>query len=170
MTISDDAASTQYDLLSVLTHEAGHFLGMAHAIDNPEATMNPTYQPMTIGFRSLEPDDGLGICAMYPPDDEPPAEDCNPIPRHGYSPNCKEGQVEGTCSTIPSGRRPTRPRPSLPWRWRWLPCGGAVAHSPKRRPALARMPLRESPVSKSTITDLDARYECRSEAVPARDR
>ena len=111
MTISDDAASTQYDLLSVLTHEAGHFLGMAHAIDNPEATMNATYQPMTINFRSLEPDDGLGICAIYPPDDEPPSEDCNPIPRHGYSPNCREGQIEGTCSTIPSGETPDAPAP-----------------------------------------------------------
>jgi MYXO-CTERM domain-containing protein len=109
MTVSDEAATTEYDLLSILTHEAGHFLGMAHAVDNPDATMNATYQPMTLDFRTLEPDDAAGICAIYLPDSEPPSEDCNPIPRHGFSASCLTEQTEGTCSAAPaSGPSPAR--------------------------------------------------------------
>jgi len=54
------------DLLGVLTHEAGHQLGLDHTL-SPGATMAtaPTeyrYQDL----RNLEPDDEAGICAIYP--------------------------------------------------------------------------------------------------------
>lgn len=94
----------QYDLLSVLTHEAGHFLGLGHAQDAfPDATMKATYYPGQTQQRTLAQDDIDGICAIYPP--QPIDRDsCNPIPRHGFSPACLDEQTEGDCSTSPSKR------------------------------------------------------------------
>jgi hypothetical protein len=55
--------SNTYDLQSILTHEAGHFLGMAHAVDT-SAVMYAYYRP---GSVELQADDVAGICAIYPP-------------------------------------------------------------------------------------------------------
>jgi len=52
-----------YDLQSILTHEAGHFLGLAHSTDT-SAVMYAYYHPGSI---HLTPDDVAGICAIYPP-------------------------------------------------------------------------------------------------------
>jgi hypothetical protein len=52
-----------FDLESVLTHEAGHFLGLAHATSE-KAVMYAYYSADT---RELTQDDTAGICAMYPP-------------------------------------------------------------------------------------------------------
>jgi hypothetical protein len=80
-----------FDLLSVLTHEAGHFLGMSHA-PNTNTTMKPTYDPSVDGtdMRSLEPDDVAGICAIYPPEREPATTSCEN--RHGFSEDCGADQ------------------------------------------------------------------------------
>ena len=66
------------DLLSVLTHEGGHSLGLAHPCEiawlngapdcasNPayaETTMYPIYSP---GQATLSPDDVAGLCFLYP--------------------------------------------------------------------------------------------------------
>jgi hypothetical protein len=52
-----------YDLDSVLLHEAGHFLGLAHSTD-PGSAMRAR---ITAGeTRSLDDDDRAGICAIYP--------------------------------------------------------------------------------------------------------
>jgi hypothetical protein len=61
-TTSERAIAT--DLLSALTHEAGHVLGLAHS-DDPRATMFPE-TGSTIRLRTLEPDDQAAICAVYP--------------------------------------------------------------------------------------------------------
>jgi hypothetical protein len=106
----------EYDLLSVLTHEAGHFLGLAHSSD-PESTMLPQYDAKTVDFRSLSPDDVTGICAIYPPDDFD-RETCNPLPRHGYSPSCADSQLEGDCSISAPPSRSTEST---------LPMGAIVA-------------------------------------------
>ena len=50
-----------YDLQAILTHEAGHFLGLAHSADT-SAIMYAYYQP---GAIDLTADDVGGICAMY---------------------------------------------------------------------------------------------------------
>jgi hypothetical protein len=52
-----------YDLQSILTHEAGHFLGLAHSTDT-SAVMYAYYHP---GSVTLTPDDVAGICTIYPP-------------------------------------------------------------------------------------------------------
>jgi uncharacterized protein (TIGR03382 family) len=52
-----------YDLRAILTHEAGHFLGIAHAT-NTSAIMYAYYQP---GAIVLMPDDVDAICTVYPP-------------------------------------------------------------------------------------------------------
>jgi MYXO-CTERM domain-containing protein len=52
-----------YDLQAILTHEAGHFLGLAHATET-SAIMYAYYTP---GAISLTPDDLDAICTVYPP-------------------------------------------------------------------------------------------------------
>ncbi|RYZ09683.1 MAG: matrixin family metalloprotease [Myxococcales bacterium] len=81
------------DLLSVLTHEAGHFLGLSHSLDGA-ATMKSIYDPARDGdsFRSLAPDDVAGICAIYPPDREAATDSCDN--RHGFSGQCRADQRE----------------------------------------------------------------------------
>lgn len=91
-------ADVQTDLLSVITHEAGHFLGLTHS-SKTDATMWANYTTGNIGPRTLAVDDIAGVCAVYPPVD-PPVDKatCNPIPRHGFSPACLSKQAEGDCS------------------------------------------------------------------------
>lgn len=81
------------DLLSVLTHEAGHFLGLSHS-SVASATMKPVYDAARDGasFRSLAPDDEAGICAAYPPDRAIATSSCEN--RHGFSAQCGDDQPE----------------------------------------------------------------------------
>jgi hypothetical protein len=51
-----------FDLQTILTHEAGHFLGLAHAT-NDTAVMYAYYQNDS---RELTADDMAGVCAAYP--------------------------------------------------------------------------------------------------------
>jgi len=90
-TISIGDPITGDDLLSVLTHEAGHFLGLSHSL-NQTATMRPIYDPARDGddFRSLAPDDIAGICEAYPPARQPATASCDN--RHGFSQQCGADQ------------------------------------------------------------------------------
>jgi hypothetical protein len=81
-----------YDLPSVLTHEAGHFLGLAHSADDT-AVMYALYRP---GTSALMPDDIAGLCTIDPPDGTRAAAAglllstaCDAIPRHGFSTQCR---------------------------------------------------------------------------------
>jgi MYXO-CTERM domain-containing protein len=57
------AGGSTYDLQAILTHEAGHFLGLAHATEST-SIMYAYYQP---GAIDLTPDDSDALCAVYPP-------------------------------------------------------------------------------------------------------
>jgi hypothetical protein len=55
--------SGTYDLQAVFTHEAGHFLGLAHATE----TTSIMYAFYQAGAIQLTSDDVSGICTIYPP-------------------------------------------------------------------------------------------------------
>jgi MYXO-CTERM domain-containing protein len=92
------------DLQSILTHEIGHFLGIAHSPDEL-ATMFATYQPGTLGFRDLSPDDVNAVCSIYIPE-RTGLPSCDPTPRHGYGEKC------AVPAPLPDGCSVTRVTPT----------------------------------------------------------
>ena len=54
------------DVQNVVTHEAGHVLGLGHQAGVPTATMYPSAPAGETTKRTLDPDDISGICAIYP--------------------------------------------------------------------------------------------------------
>jgi hypothetical protein len=106
------------DLDSLLTHEAGHLLGLGHNKFDESATMYPGYHTGSIELRSLADDDIAGICGIYPPKRKSSSSSCEP--RHGFSDLCGADQPaapppetnaeesSGGCSqTSASAHRPT---------------------------------------------------------------
>lgn len=87
------------DLLSIITHESGHFLGLAHSPFNPAATMYTVYTPGRGNLRELDQDDIDGICAIYPPDRVAKTEECGP--RHGFASDCWKPDEGCTCTSAP---------------------------------------------------------------------
>jgi Matrixin len=53
-------------VLTVVTHEAGHFLGLAHS-QHDDAVMAASYNNQELLGRGLTQDDIDGICSIYPP-------------------------------------------------------------------------------------------------------
>ena len=93
----------RFDLQSIITHEAGHFLGIAHS-NQDGATMFPTYQSGVEDFRTLENDDIAAICTVYPPERNVAA--CDPTPRRGFSPECGlDPMTGGGCSLASAPER-----------------------------------------------------------------
>lgn len=89
-----------YDLQSVVTHEAGHFLGLAHS-EEADATMYLQYSSGSVAFRDLSDDDIAGICAIYPPER---TGVCDFEPRKGFSPECGIYPTQGgRCSVSREG-------------------------------------------------------------------
>jgi MYXO-CTERM domain-containing protein len=95
-----------YDLDGIVTHEAGHFLGLAHST-LPSTTMYYSASPGSTSKRALTDDDMAGICTIYPPDGtrsvDPSvsasgfvtAETCDFTPRHGFQSVCSSPQSHG---------------------------------------------------------------------------
>jgi hypothetical protein len=73
---SEDGAKGRPDFRSIVTHELGHAIGLAHSTD-PAATMWASYGG-GLAWRSLEADDRAGACALYPGQGAPgcPADPC----------------------------------------------------------------------------------------------
>lgn len=120
LSTSDQVPANGFDLASVITHEAGHFLGLAHATD-ARATMYASYKPGTTALRSLAPDDVSGLCAIYPnattrtvssavsANETVLADQCDPNPRHGFSGQCTTPKEEKEwCAAAP-------PRSGVRW-------------------------------------------------------
>lgn len=95
----DGPVDGKADLDSVIIHEVGHWLGLDHNLLDPDATMYSPF-PGGIGFRTLDPDDERGICAIYPPGRAVTTASCEP--RHGFSPRCLEDQ---TPQELPSDQK-----------------------------------------------------------------
>lgn len=123
LTLGDPVPKDGFDLLSVVTHEAGHFYGLAHA-QSSTSTMYASYKPGTSALRTLAADDVAGICAIYPnatkravaPSVDASgflsADACDPAPRHGFGTTCaanpppsdsKGGCAVGAASDASSG-------------------------------------------------------------------
>lgn len=90
------------DLEDVVTHELGHYLGLAHSTD-PEATMFASAVAGETVKRDLSPDDVQGICEVYPPGT--PAGECDDTPRGGLVLDCNTGG----CAVAPGGRSSSAP-------------------------------------------------------------
>lgn len=85
---ADPPGAVTTDLRSVMTHEAGHFLGLGHSVGHGEATMFRSYAPGSTAMRDLAADDVCGICTTYPPTR---AASCDDQPRHGFASECGFG-------------------------------------------------------------------------------
>ena len=83
--ITTDGSGSAFDLASILTHEAGHALGLAHSTMFG-ATMIAGHSGRDVELRTLEFDDLAGICTMYPPERELASTSCEP--RGGFSAEC----------------------------------------------------------------------------------
>lgn len=91
LTVADPPGRVEYDLQAILTHEVGHFIGIAHS-PNPEAVMNPSYAPGSIDQRTLTEDDVAAVCAAYPPNRE---VTCSAEPRGGLADRCDDEESKG---------------------------------------------------------------------------
>jgi hypothetical protein len=99
LTTSGPVPSGGTDLQSIITHESGHFFGMAHSGDST-ATMYAHYIPGSTAMRNLTVDDVTGICSVYPPNGNRSVDpivssggivhedSCDPTPRHGFQSAC----------------------------------------------------------------------------------
>lgn len=86
------------DLQSVVTHEIGHFFGLAHS-QELDATMFASYNRGDTHLRDLSADDVAGLCAIYPSSRKPAGNNCEP--RHGFTSQCTGNPIEeddGGCS------------------------------------------------------------------------
>jgi hypothetical protein len=86
LTTSTDPSKAQYDLQAIMTHEVGHFIGIAHSA-NSSAVMFASYSPGSLTQRTLTDDDIDAVCAIYPPTR---AVECNAEPKGGYSAQCDD--------------------------------------------------------------------------------
>jgi hypothetical protein len=121
--MSTGNSDVQNDFQSVMTHEIGHFFGLAHSLVSG-ASMNAMYNTQDVAFRTLSEDDRAGICAIYGPlanqqpaaatgagggspvESEAKGLDCTGAgPRGGFSRYCGENALADGCSIAPPGRK-----------------------------------------------------------------
>lgn len=101
-----EPTANEYDLTSVITHEAGHFLGMAHS-EQSQAVMYATYDKGRSSARELFGDDVRGICSVYRPDGTRPVLGgkvtsggaCDPTPYGGLQRDCETPPASAGCSS-----------------------------------------------------------------------
>ncbi|MCG8555683.1 MAG: matrixin family metalloprotease [Proteobacteria bacterium] len=96
------------DLQNVVTHEAGHFLGLGHS-QFSRATMAFQATGGEITKRTLADDDRLGLCTIYKPGTLP--AECDFMPVNGWAAECGVPLAGGCGCSLPGSRIPLR----LPW-------------------------------------------------------
>ena len=74
------------DLASIVTHEAGHFIGIGHT-EVDDATMFASAARTSIEKRTLATDDINAVCDIYPPGSL--NDECNAVPIGGLELNCE---------------------------------------------------------------------------------
>jgi hypothetical protein len=77
VTLVDPVPNDGYDFASIMTHETGHFLGLAHSGDN-RATMYANYTPGATAMRNLTSDDVAGTTPV-PTSSTSTTEPCCPF-------------------------------------------------------------------------------------------
>jgi len=89
----DPASQVTTDLLTILTHEIGHFLGIAHSPF--ESAVMFAYSAPGMAKTQLTDDDIDAVCSLYPP---APINEalCDPVPRFGYATTCAVSLSEPT--------------------------------------------------------------------------
>ncbi|HSO36012.1 MAG TPA: matrixin family metalloprotease [Labilithrix sp.] len=128
VTLIDPVPGDGYDFASIVTHETGHFLGLAHSGDN-RATMFASYTPGSTALRNLTSDDVAGVCSVYRPDGTRAVLDakvtvapqCDPSPRRGFTGACAEPPKTKTCTGSSSVAAATPVTPG------WIALGVALA-------------------------------------------
>lgn len=128
VTLTDPVPPDGYDFASIVTHETGHFLGLAHSGDN-RATMYANYTPGATAMRNLTSDDVAGICSIYRPDGTravldskvTPGPQCDPTPRRGFTGECEEPKQKTCIGNSVSSATPAAPG------WLAIALAGAVS-------------------------------------------
>ena len=106
LTVDDPTGKALYDLPSILQHETGHFLGLAHTQPtNTDATMGARYKMGDSYMRTLAVDDVCGICTVYPTGR---SAVCEPTPHGGLVGECGGGPSQTTskgchCALVGAG-------------------------------------------------------------------
>jgi hypothetical protein len=90
----------QHDLLSIMVHETGHFLGLDHSRE--EGSVMLAELSAGEARHTLSADDEAAICAVYPPDRDTAAA-CDYTPRNGFAPQCTVKADSGCSATRISG-------------------------------------------------------------------
>ena len=75
------------DLQSIVTHEAGHFIGIGHS-DDEEATMFPSSSRVDVSKRDLADDDIAAVCTIFPPGGN--RSQCEPSTVGGLDLDCED--------------------------------------------------------------------------------
>ncbi|MDH4282558.1 MAG: M10 family metallopeptidase domain-containing protein [Myxococcales bacterium] len=98
-----DGSCTEFDLDSVVTHEAGHFIGIGHSLVRDATMFNEASPAGDIEMRSLEQDDIDATCTIYPPGSlRSVCGESDFTPRGGLDLNCEDNMTNGSgggCST-----------------------------------------------------------------------
>lgn len=114
-TASGEPAPDSFDLEAVVTHEAGHFLGLAHTPDR-SAVMYAGGETGRTLQRDLKADDLAAICDAYPADGTRSVAPsvaasgsvvgsaCDPSPANGLATECTVNPTPSCAYTLRNGR------------------------------------------------------------------